>query len=368
MEIIHIVLGKANPNRMNGVNKVVYQLASEQAAAGADVSVWGITKELSKNYDDRSFKTRLFKKEKNIFKPGDELLLALLAKKGKAVFHVHGGWIPVFYSITRFMIRYQIPYVYTPHGAYNEIAMKRNLLLKKAYFSLFERNIISNALTIHCIGQSEVKGLNSIHTSTNTVLLPYGLRLDSPAPPAKEKSSELIIGFMGRLDIYTKGLDLLLDGFKEFNQVVPNSRLWFIGEGETIKLLKMISKKKLDRQVILFGKKFGDEKNALLGEMDVFVHPSRNEGLPSSVLEASHLGIPCIVSKATNISEHVTNYNAGISIENENSRALTTALFRIYEIWNNQSIQRMKLNAQRMVSTEFNWQLLIPRFNSLYGF
>ena len=27
MKIIHIVLGKANPNRMNGVNKVVHNLA-----------------------------------------------------------------------------------------------------------------------------------------------------------------------------------------------------------------------------------------------------------------------------------------------------------------------------------------------------
>ena len=34
MEIIHIVLGKANPERMNGVNKVVFQLATKQAESG----------------------------------------------------------------------------------------------------------------------------------------------------------------------------------------------------------------------------------------------------------------------------------------------------------------------------------------------
>ena len=48
MEIIHIVLGKANPDRMNGVNKVVYQLATKQADFGEKVAVWGITNDTEK--------------------------------------------------------------------------------------------------------------------------------------------------------------------------------------------------------------------------------------------------------------------------------------------------------------------------------
>jgi hypothetical protein len=43
MEIIHIVLGKANPDRMNGVNKVVYQLATKQVEFGENVAVWGLS-------------------------------------------------------------------------------------------------------------------------------------------------------------------------------------------------------------------------------------------------------------------------------------------------------------------------------------
>ena len=61
MEIIHIVLGKANPDRLNGVNKVVYNMASEQVKAGKKVSVWGITKDIQHNYPERIFNTTLFK-------------------------------------------------------------------------------------------------------------------------------------------------------------------------------------------------------------------------------------------------------------------------------------------------------------------
>ena len=60
MEIIHIVLGKANPDRMNGVNKVVFQLATKQAESGRKVTVWGITKDPIKNFPDRNFETVLF--------------------------------------------------------------------------------------------------------------------------------------------------------------------------------------------------------------------------------------------------------------------------------------------------------------------
>ena len=67
MEIIHIILGKANPERMNGVNKVVYQLATQQSHSGRDVKVWGITKNISHDYGVRNFETRLFQAKTNIF-------------------------------------------------------------------------------------------------------------------------------------------------------------------------------------------------------------------------------------------------------------------------------------------------------------
>jgi len=46
INIIHLVLGKANPQRMNGVNRVVHQLANTQAALGQSVTIWGIANDL----------------------------------------------------------------------------------------------------------------------------------------------------------------------------------------------------------------------------------------------------------------------------------------------------------------------------------
>ena len=102
MEIIHIVLGKANPNRMNGVNKVVFQLASEQAKKNKKVKVWGISDNKIKNYSPRIFETQLFLKSKNPFTISSELKKAI-RNASNATFHLHGGWIPTLWAVAKYL-------------------------------------------------------------------------------------------------------------------------------------------------------------------------------------------------------------------------------------------------------------------------
>lgn len=368
MEIIHIVLGKANPNRMNGVNKVVYQLATKQAEHQINVSVWGISHDTNPNYGERNFKTRLFKKYQNPFRINNLMERALLNKKGKVVFHIHGGWIPAFHTVAKLLKANNIPFVFTPHGAYNTIAMKRSSLLKKIYFSMFEKKLLNAATKIHCLGQSEMDGLNSFYPNSKTVLLPYGFSLNPRAVSNISNTKEMIIGFVGRLDIYTKGLDLLLNSFSNFHKNVTDSKLWIIGDGEEKEqFLGMVAKKGLSEAVTVFGAKFGDEKDNLMKQMHIFAHPSRNEGLPSSVLEASHLGIPCIVTKATNLAEYVNKYEAGITVENENVEQIERAFFDMHKLMKENKLIRMRYNAQNMVRHSFSWNYLIGEFSSMYN-
>ena len=112
---------------------------------------------------------------------------------------------------------------------------------------------------------------------------------------------------------------------------------------------------------------FGSEKDSLIKQMHVFAHPSRNEGLPSSVLEASNFGIPCIVSEATNLAAYIEIYNAGMSVRNENKADIKNALTKMYHMWENNALDEMKVNAQKMVQDAFNWNNLIKQFNDLYA-
>lgn len=365
MEIIHIVLGKANPNRMNGVNKVVYQMAVKQAEMQTKVSVWGITADLTKNFEDRNFETRLFLKSKNPFRIDTELKKALLSKRENTIFHIHGGWIPIFYSISKVLHSNQIDFVFTPHGAYNTIAMKRNFWVKKLYFQLFEKTVLKNSKKIHNIGQSESIGLSTFYKNNKTVLLPYGFENQTKIDSFTTKNKDIVFGFIGRLDIYTKGLDTLLLAFEKLVTQYPKAKLWIIGDSnEKSKLETLIIKYNLTKNVLLFGSQFGEEKNNLLKKMDVFVHPSRNEGLPTSVIEAASFGKPCVVSNATNISELIESYHAGKSISEQNPNELHAILVDMILIWQNKKeYETMSKNAIKLVEESFNWKKVITDLN-----
>ena len=367
MEIIHIVLGKANPDRMNGVNKVVYQLATRQSSSGKNVSVWGITSSPDHNYGARNFETRLYQAYRNPFRLSEKLVSDLKEKKGKAVIHLHGGWIPVFSRLAKALSDMEIPFVFTPHGAYNAVAMKRSGWLKKIYFPLFERKLLTRAGKIHCIGESEVSGLSKIFPTDKTVLLPYGY--ESPVNGIKKRTHErqFIIGFVGRLDIHTKGLDLLLEAFGDFYITCPRAAVWLVGDGsERKKLEQMILDRHLENSVIVWGSKFGTAKEELMQQMDVFVHPSRNEGLPSAVLEAAAIGIPCVVSKATNVGQYIQQYHAGRTIDNENPEQLRLALEELCRLKKDGQLNEMGKNGMRMVVEAFNWNHIIREFDQLY--
>ncbi|WP_298140329.1 glycosyltransferase family 4 protein [Flavobacterium sp.] len=366
MEIIHIVLGKANPNRMNGVNKVVYNLATKQAEFGKKVAVWGITKDLKKNYGERNFETRLFLRGLNPFAIPSGMKKAILEKKGKAVFHIHGGWIPVFSGIGKVMKQNNIDFVFTPHGAYNSIAMDRSFWIKRMYFNLFELHLLKNSTKIHCIGKSETVGLKCLYKNKKTILVPYGFENENTISMSDSKNKDIVFGFIGRLDIYTKGLDTLIKAFKKHTLKNPNSKLWIVGDSkEKEKLYAMIVDNNLQNNIILFGEKFGKEKEDLLQQMDIFVHPSRNEGLPTSVIEAASYGKPCIVTDATNIGDLIYQFQAGDMIFEHNSNHLEKSMNKLAIIWQNQNeFIKIRRNAIRMVKENFNWRRVIQDFNT----
>lgn len=369
MEIIHLILGKANPERMNGVNKVVYQLATKQAEFGEKVAIWGIVNDMEKNYGSRNFETRLFLKQTFPFSFSKALKDAIIEKKGKAVFHLHGGWIPVYFLLAKLLYKHNIKFVITAHGAYNSIAMKKSSFIKALYFRFFEKKVLEMADSIHCIGKSEVYGLKKIFDKDTVVLLPYGFESNTSVTIKTLEKENIIFGFIGRLDIYTKGLDTLIQAFKKFHNKYPDSKLWIVGDSKEKKLLEQfILKNNLHESVVLHGSKFGIEKDELLEKMDVFVHPSRNEGLPLSVIEAASFGKPCIVTDTTNIGNEIANYNAGETIYSQNEHKLEEAMVHMFEVFNNpEAFMTMQKNAIQMVQEKYNWEKLLLKFrHNLY--
>jgi glycosyltransferase involved in cell wall biosynthesis len=361
-------MGKANPDRMNGVNKVVCQLASQQVSAGMDVQVWGFANDLTVNYPKRSFTTTLFPTPK-LFASIDPVFLDALnvLNPTETIFHLHGGWILPLFKAARALKKAGLRYVITGHGAYNTVAMQRSKWKKKAYFQFFEKSLLKNAAAIHCIGASEVTGVQAIFPTDRTILVPYGMEFNEPVALSIPPSEQFIFGFVGRLDYQTKGLDLMLEGFANHFRNDYSAVLWIIGNGEgRSAVTAKIDQLGIADNVILWGAKYGSEKDALIQQMNVFLHPSRNEGLPCSVLEASALGVPCIVTEATNVGSYISQHRAGFVVPNNNAKELGLVMAHCSQT-NASNLERMGKNAAQMVVQQFNWSYLVKQFNQLYA-
>ncbi|UII28910.1 glycosyltransferase family 4 protein [Fulvivirga maritima] len=366
-KVIHIVLGKANPARMNGVNKVVHELATHQVLAGWDVEVWGITRDLHSETPSREYSLRLFQAYRNLYKVDSNLVEALVSEhsKNNIIVHLHGGFIPTFFTLAKSLVKNTIPYVFTPHGSYNEIALRRSFYLKKIYLKIFEKNLAQNAQYVHCLGKSEVIGTKKLFKNANTCLIPYGFNLIEEVYKREPQPDKFIIGFCGRMDAYTKGLDALTEGFLKFSNENPNAELWLIGDGQDLQSLKKEIAPFGNGKVIFHGSKYGEEKFNLLSQLDVFAHPSRNEGLPTAVLEAASLGIPTLITEATNLGDAVRNYNCGFVMEQTKGIELYEGLNILKQELSTKK-DEVKANARKMVTETFNWFTLLNGYAKMY--
>ncbi len=370
MEIIHLVLGKANPERMNGVNKVAYQLASTQTDLGHNVTLWGIANSMDKNYPDRNFKTQLFYQIKNKLSLDPALILAIKALSKDTIVHLHGAFIPEFYHISRLLKKRNISYVYTPHGSLTEMAMTKNKWVKKIYFQFLESKLIEDAKRIQLLGVNEYSYLDTLTKKANKCLIANGQNLKViPMYPAKETQNENpVFGFCGRLATFHKGLDLMLEGFRNYLNQGGKGTLELIGDGSERADLEQLAKELGIAELVIFhGKKFGKEKFDLLAKMDIFLHTSRMEGFPTAVLEAAAMKIPTITSDATNINDYVKKYQSGFILFQNTPQEIGEVMATATQFFHDKKLMEMGESGRKMVEQEFNWKKIANELVQVYA-
>lgn len=367
--IIHIVLGRANPNRLNGVNRVVHNLAEEQHALSWEVFVWGITASYQKTETQKRNYHSCWFPDKGYMRISTELKAALSASSADTVFHFHGGFIPHFILISRYLRKINRNYVLTPHGTFTRGAMKKNKWLKKLYFRCLENFLIKGAKAVQCLGHVEQSDLQALGVCATIKLIPNGqnfaeLRYDLSIPP----SSEFIIGYCGRVEERQKGLDVLLKSFRFYReQLKGKGSLHLVGDGPYLEEMKRLSSElELDSYIHFWGRRFGPEKVQILSQMKLFVHSSRNEGLPTAVIEALSLGIPCLVSKATSMDTYVKMAEAGWTYEEIDIPRIARLLQEAEREYEEGRLKERAERAAELARREFSWEKIAKQTQMLY--
>ena len=357
IRIIHVLLGKANPDTMNGVNKVVHNLASTQLAQGYDVEVWGITATPQVIHHHHEYLLRLFKASRNRFATNDQMVEAVDRVRPGTLFHLHSVFLPELYALTRHLKRRGINWVITPHGGYGPEALKKNGIAKMVYKKIFEDQLIDDAAAIHSIGfYGEADQFSESTRKQKVGVVPNGQAITRKCKTSYSSSGPLRLCYCGRLAVAHKGLDLLIMAIRSAVDDGVDLCLDVIGDGRDRPILESMSQSLgLSKRVIFLGAKMGEEKEKLIMAADIFVHTSRWEGMPTAVLEAAALGVPLLVTLQTNVGEYVKNASAGFVVENLGADSVARAICAATKAKFTGELMTMGLSARQMIISEFSW-------------
>lgn len=354
MRIIHILLGKANPETMNGVNVVVHNLATQQQAAGHQVSVCGF----SRNPEIRhvhSYDLLVFPVTPWRFLLSSEFRKFVRTLPPDTIAHLHSVFIPEIWAAARLLKQAGICYVFSPHGAYNSRSLSRNCFMKKMYLRLFESQVLRNAGAIHAIGALEVEEIKALTDNPEIYLLHNGVNIpDLPVVRSGEPPYNIV--YVGRLDKEHKGLDLLIEAFALIAAKFE-VKLMIAGDGPDRQFLESLATdKNLAGKVVFCGKVFNAAKEALFHQADLFVHTSRWEGIPTAVMEAAGYGIPLLVTEATNMGKFIRESNSGkVCNDNDVNDIAQKMGEMLMDLANYAGASR------RMAEQEFPWPLVSAR-------
>ena len=141
-----------------------------------------------------------------------------------------------------------------------------------------------------------------------------------------------------------KGFDILLKAAAEL-ATLPNISFLLLGELKDAKAAQLAKDSRLSQCLKLAG--YVDDAHRMMGVFDVFVMPSRREGLCRALLEAMDQSVCPVVSDAGGMKEMVRHGQDGLVFPTENSAALRDSLVRLFD--NRDLIDRFGKSAQNRV-------------------
>lgn len=168
-----------------------------------------------------------------------------------------------------------------------------------------------------------------------------------------------IIGFVGRLG-KEKGCNELFRAFKALKEQFSTLKLLFVGpiEKEDTIEPELLAYFRESDDIIKTGRVTNVEKYT--SAMDVFVLPSYREGFGMSVIEASAMEVPVVVTKYPGPSSAMEEGVTGISVPVKDSDALTIAVADLLE--NREKSLAMGRAGRIFVEQNFEQKEFIKRY------
>ncbi|MBN1766751.1 MAG: glycosyltransferase family 4 protein, partial [Sedimentisphaerales bacterium] len=214
--------------------------------------------------------------------------------------------------------------------------------------------------------------------------IPNGVDTTIFRPLAREEKNNLrqqlnlpqhqtIFSFMGVVN-RRKGIDVLIDAWRKIITRIPGLKLVIVGplsrkencnadEEYVQELQHEISTNRLEDTITLTG--FVENAADYIKASDIYIFPSRREGLPNSLLEAMSCGLCCIASDLPCVRDIITDGRDGSIFP---SGAVEQLAVRMMELARQSDIREtIGQNARQTIEKRFSLDTIADRYVHLYN-
>jgi len=218
-------------------------------------------------------------------------------------------------------------------------------------------------LSEHALTSSEAvkQSLEACTTAKHIENIPNGVSQELFQLIPEEQN---FILFLGRIDLYMKGLDLLIEAFSRIRNRDVKLKIAGSGKrGDIVKLNNMIRQMGLENRVEYLGKVDREEKFELFRTCLFLVMPSRFEGWGITAVEANAAGKAVLGTNIPGLSEAVIHDKTALLIEPNNVKQLTASLDLLLD----HKEMRGELGRQgRTWARQFSWESICDRQYEFY--
>ena len=236
----------------------------------------------------------------------------------------------------------------------------RKTAFARCYDQIFWRLIFRLADSLVAISHGNLPFIQQF-TNKKISVIYRGFNLSPVLREKKDKPNQILIAFVGRL-VKLKGVNLLIEAFAELEQEHRNLKLQIIWDGE--------ERFALEKQVEMLG--LSDKISFLWYQspekiysdfwphIDIFVNPSLQEGLPTTVIEA--LFAQC-VTVATHVggTKEIADGDDFIVVEPWSVEALERGLNQALAL-----VGKVNWASYQQVRERFGWKRWVEEYLEIY--
>jgi len=363
LRVLHVG-ADPSPQSVNGVSMAVWGAASRQAMLGHEVTLL-----LSEPPDGAGQRLAAQTGLNLITIPASgwsydpERIQHLLEQAPPQVVHFHSVFILRQARLAAKLSNHGIPYVITPHGGISPIRLARGRLEKVLYSLLIERWRFHGAAAVTVVTPGEVddvrsfvpryrRGVRWIPNPVEESLL-EAERWTGSAGPKR-------LVFLGRFDVYVKGIDILVEVARHLRDVSID--LYGTEDSKTMADMERL-RRNLPPNVKFHAPIFGAEKIRVLTEATMYIQTARAEGFPISVAEAMYLGVPCAVAGSLTLAQLFRDHDLGLLLPPEPQEA---AEHIAQALANPELLREWSQRAGAFARRHFHPQTVANRYLELY--